>query len=411
VARKGAESAEFLAQCAVEETGMGHVGSKIQKNLLATQNVWDYARPIKTTGVIRRDPDRGLIEIACSKGVIAAILPVTNPTSTALFKAIIALKTGNPIIFSPSRRAKNCVRTTMEVIRAALQDEGVPVDLVSMIEGSKEDTLELLAHPKIALILATGGTSMCHAAYSSGNPALGVGAANVPVYVHHSADLQAAARRIVESQHFDYGLICASEQNLVVDTAVAQAFYQELRKEGAHLCTPEETRLLAQLLSEKEGLHSVLGQPAARIAERAGFKVEQTCRLLLAPAGGVGPEFPLSQEKLAPILGLYEVDSVEDARDICLSILNYGGLGHSFAMHAADHEVIESFALTMPASRILINTPSSQGGVGQATWLVPSLTLGCGAIGGNASSNNVNVLDLIEIRRVAWGKEALAHSR
>jgi acyl-CoA reductase-like NAD-dependent aldehyde dehydrogenase len=407
VVRKGADAAESLAKLAVEETGMGHVASKVKKNLLATEEVWEYAKSIQTTGIINRDLKKGLIEIAVPKGIIAAILPVTNPTSTTLFKTIIALKTGNPIIFSPSRRARECVGQTIEVIQRALKELDAPEGLVSMIKSSKEATLALLSHPRINLILATGGTSMCHAAYSSGNPALGVGAANVPAYVHQSADLNLAARHIVESQHFDYGLICASEQNIVVDRSVAQAFLASLERHGAHVCNEQETVALARVLRSKEGLQATIGQAPAKIASLAGFSVAGNCHLLVAPAGGVGPEHPLSQEKLAPILGLYEAESEDEAHALCLAILNYGGLGHSFAIHASDPALIERFALSMPASRILVNTSSSLGGVGQSTFLVPSLTLGCGGIGGNASSNNVNVLDLIEIRRVAWGKTAL----
>ncbi len=403
IANKGFEHAERLARAAVSETGMGRVESKIAKNILGSKIVWDSIKDIPTTGIIKRDKERGLMEIATPKGIIAAILPVTNPTATVFFKSIIALKAGNPILFSPSRRARDCSSLAVELIQEAAREAGCPEGAIGIIEGSKEEALALFAHREIGTILATGGLAMARAAYSSGNPALGVGAANVPVYVHKSANLSEAAHDIIESQGFDWGLVCASEQNLIVDASIRDGLLKELTDQGAYLCNQAETDSLSELLAVREGLHSVLGQPPETIARLAGFTVPTHTTLLLAYSRGVGPDFPISQEKLAPILGMFEAKDEADAFAICLKILNYDGLGHSAAIHAGDQDVIERFALRMPGSRILVNTPSSLGGVGQSTHLIPSLTLGCGAIGKNASSSNISVRDLIDIRRVAFG--------
>lgn len=401
---QGFAAAEELSIAAVEETKMGRVASKVQKHFLATKEVWNYAKDIPTTGILKRDEINGLMEIAVPKGIVAAILPVTNPTTTVLFKSIIALKTGNPIIFSPSRRARLCCQRAVEIAREAAQSAGAPVGAIALLDGDKEDALQLISHPDVGVILATGGMAMARAAYSSGNPAIGVGAANVPAYIHRSAKLSQAAGLIIESQGFDWGLVCASEQNLVVDAEIADSFLHELTSQGAHFCNANEVQMLAELLAEREGLHAVLGQSPATIAQLAGFAVAENTRLLIAPQSGVGSNYSISQEKLAPILGWYVANDEAHAESLCLEIINFGGLGHTFAIHAEDRLVIERFSLLIPASRIIVNAASSLGGVGQSTNLIPSLTLGCGAIGKNALSTNVNVLDLIDIKRVAWGK-------
>jgi len=403
IAVRGAAHAERLAAAAVAETGMGRLESKIAKNILGTKIVWESIKNIKTTGIIKRDEELGIIEIARPKGIIAAILPVTNPTATVFFKSIIALKAGNPILFSPSRRARDCSALAVEIVQAAAREAGCPEGAIGIIDGNKEEALALLSHQEIGTVLATGGLAMARAAYSSGNPALGVGAANVPVYVHKTANLKQAAHDIIESQGYDWGLVCASEQNLVVDAGIRDEFLRELTDQGAYICNESEAALLGTLLSVREGLHSVLGQSPETIARLAGFSVPVHTTLLLAYSAGIGPQYPISQEKLAPILGLFVAKDEAEAFSLCLDILKFDGLGHSAAIHANERDLIERYALKMPGSRIIVNTPSALGGVGVTTHLVPSLTLGCGAIGKNASSSNISVLDLIDIRRVAFG--------
>ncbi|MCZ6598483.1 MAG: aldehyde dehydrogenase family protein [Planctomycetota bacterium] len=404
MATAAADAAYELGRIAVEETGIGRVHYKILKNLFGAEGTWESIKDEKTVGVIMRDEERGIIEVATPAGVIAGIVPTTNPTSTAIFKALVAVKGRNAIVISPHPRARRCIGETVEVLRRAIERAGAPPDLVcTLSHPTLESTGALMKHPDVALILATGGAGLVSAAYSSGKPAYGVGPGNVPAYVDRSADVARAARWLVASQSFDNGTLCCSEQGLVLDRPIADRMLDELKRRGTHLCNEEETKALERLCNRRGGMNpDVVGIDPWRIAEMAGFSVPRHTTVLLAHQAGVGPEYPLSIEILSPLLSVHLVDGWEEGCRVSIDILRFGGLGHTLSIWARDEGVLEAWFLEKPANRICVNGPTSEGAVGYSTSLVPSMSLGCGPQAGNISSDNITARHLINVKRVAF---------
>ncbi len=401
-----------LARLAVEETGMGIYEDKVTKNLFATEYVYHDIKDIKTVGIIEEHPEDGYMEVAEPVGIIAGVTPTTNPTSTTMFKSLIAMKTRNPIIFSFHPKAQRSSAAAARLMRDAAVAAGAPEGCIGWIERPTiEASNALMSHPDIALILATGGAGMVHSAYSSGKPALGVGPGNVPAYIERTADVRRAVNDIVLSKTFDNGVICASEQAVICDRAIVEEVLAALRANGAYILNPEETRAVeAVAIDPKRQAMSpdVVGQPATKIAAMAGVKVPPNTKLLVAPLEGVGPEFPLSREKLSPILGFYVVEDHHEGIRRCEELTEFGGLGHSAVIHSENDEAIGEFARRVRTGRLLVNSPSSQGAIGDLyNTNTPSLTLGCGTFGGNSTAANVSVLQLVNIKRVALRRERM----
>ncbi|TDJ67233.1 MAG: aldehyde dehydrogenase family protein [Planctomycetota bacterium] len=401
--RASVDAAHELGRLAVEETGIGRVHYKILKNLFGAEGTWNSIKAEKTVGIIARDEAAGVIEVATPVGVVAGIIPTTNPTSTAIFKALIAVKGRNAIVISPHPRARRCIGATVEVLRRAIERAGGPPDLVqSLSNPTLESTGALMKHRDVSIILATGGTGLVKAAYSSGKPAYGVGPGNVPAYVDRSADVERAARDIVTSQSFDNATLCCSEQALILDRPIEDRMLAAMRSRGAHLCSEEETLKLGRVCNRSGGMNpDVVGKDPWRIAEMAGFAVPPHTTVLLARQGGVGPDWPLSIEILCPVLSVHVVDGWEEGCRTCLEVLHYEGLGHTLGIHCRDERVLDAFYLEKPANRILVNGPCSEGAVGYSTGLVPSMSLGCGPQAGNISSDNISARHLINVKRVA----------
>ena len=406
VAKAFAREAPMLADMAVRETGFGNVEDKITKNLFASEKVAEAVRGMKTVGLLREVPEKKLWEIGIPMGVIAAIVPSTNPTSTVCYKAMIALKAGNPIVFSPHPKAIVCTRKAAQIVAEAAEKAGAPKGSVACLSiPSMAGCQELMAAPETRLILATGGPAMVKAAYSSGKPAIGVGAGNGPAYIHHSADVAKALGCILKSKTFDNGTVCASEQSIIVEKALEETVRAEGQKQGYYFMSEPEAGKLAKLLFRPTGALNpeIVGKSAARLAEMAGFPVPYGTKILVAREQEAGPSRPYSMEKLCPVLAFYVMDSEEAVLNKCIEILDHEGSGHTFAMHCQEEAVVRRFAAKIPVSRLLVNTPAALGGIGSSTGLFPALTLGCGAVGGSSSSNNISPLDLINVRRVAWG--------
>ncbi len=404
MAEASARAAYDLAKLAVEETGIGRVHYKILKNLFAAEGTWASIKDEKSVGIVARDAQRGVIEIATPVGVVAGIIPTTNPTSTAIFKAMIAVKGRNAIVISPHPRAKRCIGQTVEVLRRAIERAGGPPDLVlALTNPTIESTGALMKHKRVSVILATGGTGLVQAAYSSGKPAYGVGPGNVPCYIDRSADVQQAARSIVSSQSFDNGTFCCSEQALVVDRAIEAQLISELVRCGAHVCDEGETKKLAALCNKNGHMNpDVVGQDPWKLAEWAGIAVPRETTVLLAYQGGVGKAWPLSIEILAPVLSVHVVDGWKEGCKVSMETLQADGLGHTCAVWARDERVLDAWFLEKPANRIIVNGPSSQGAVGYSTNLVASVSLGCGPQAGNITSDNISAKHLVNIKRAAF---------
>ncbi|MFT7678687.1 MAG: acetaldehyde dehydrogenase (acetylating) [Planctomycetota bacterium] len=404
MADAGAKAAFDLARLAVDETGIGRVHYKVLKNLLGSEGVWDSIKDEKTVGIVTRDERLGLIEVATPVGVVAGIVPTTNPTSTAMFKALISVKARNAVVISPHPRAKRCIGEAVEILRRAIARAGGPPDLVVALSNPTiESTGALMKHRDIGVILSTGGGGLVKAAYSSGKPAYGVGPGNVPAYVDRTANVEQVAEDLVSSQSFDNATLCCSEQAIVVDRPVAQRLMSALRQRGAHLCNDQETQLLEKYANVGGHMNpDIVGIDPWRIAEKAGFHVSRSTTVLLAYQGGVGKAFPLSIEILCPLLSVHVVDGWEEGCRISMETLHYGGLGHTLAVHAGDESVLEAFFLQKPASRIVANGPSSMGAVGFSTNLVPSFSLGCGPQAGNITSDNITARHLVNLKRVAF---------
>ncbi len=395
--------AEALAQMAHEETGYGKTHDKKIKNLLASKGVYAAIKDMKTIGVLCEDPVNKITDIAVPVGVIAGVVPSTNPTSTVIYKSLIALKAGNAIVFTPHPAATKCIARTVEIIKDALLSCGVSTDLVSSITvPTLEGSAELM---KIAdLILATGGPGMVKAAYSSGTPALGVGAGNVPAYIERSADIEDAVTKIFASKTFDNGTICASEQSIVTEACIADKGEQGVIAHGGFFLEGENLAKVKAIMERGNGSMNpaIVGRDAQTIAKLAGITIPEGTKLLISDEKGVGKKFPFSKEKLTALLGFYIVENWEEACELCKALLHNCGIGHTLSIHSKNEAVIREFGLKKPVSRIVVNSPSTHGGVGLTTALFPSFTLGCGAVGGSATSDNITPMNLLNIRRVAY---------
>ncbi len=405
VAAAGRENARRLAEMAVEETGYGNVKDKIVKNLLNSDLLARAMRGMKTVGLLRELPSEKVIEIGVPAGVVAAIVPCTNPTSTVIYKSLISLKAGNAVVLSPHPRSQKCTNETAELLYRAALSAGAPEDLIQCLTRTTlEATQALMRHERTAVILATGGHGMVRAAYSSGKPAFGVGPGNVPVLLDTGYDVPDAIRRVVEGKSFDYGTVCSSEQSLVAEESLRSAVTAELKARKAFFCDEGQKEALARLLVGP-GFRinpECVGQSPVRIAQMAGFQVPPETSIICAELTGVGKQHPLSVEKLSPVLALYFVRDFAAGLDICESVLRFGGLGHTCVIYSNNQDRIREFGMRMPAFRVLVNTAGPPGSVGITTNLFPAMTLGCGAMGGNATGDNVGPQHLINIKRVAW---------
>ena len=397
--------AEALARLAVEETGYGVVADKIQKNLFASEKVYRFIRPMKTVGVIRRIDDRKVVEIAEPFGVVAAIVPSTNPTSTAIYKILIAIKARCPIVISPHPAAVRCISRTAEIMHEAARRAGAPDAAIAWMKTvTLEGTQELMKHRDVAVILATGGMGLVRAAYSAGKPAYGVGPGNAPAYIERTADLPKAVGDIITGKTFDNGLLCSSENSVVVDEAVAEEVRREFVRQQAHFLSPAEIDAVGKVLVTPQRLPNpaLVGRPATFVAQQAGITVPPGTRVLVAELAGVGKDFPLSIEKLCPVLSFYVVKDWQEGCERCKQILAYGGMGHTMSIHSRNEAVILEFGLKKPAFRIVVNTPTTHGSIGLTTGLDPAMTLGCGGYGGNITSDNISPMHLLNIKRLAY---------
>ena len=397
-----------LAELAVRETGFGNREDKVTKNRFASETVAKRIRGLKCVGVLREDPGEKIWEVGVPVGVICGIVPSTNPTSTVCYKSLIALKSGNAIVFSPHPKAISCTLRAAQTVAEAAEKAGAPRGAVSCLSmASMAGCQELMGAREVRLILATGGPGMVKAAYSSGKPAIGVGAGNGPAYIHHSADVEQALKDILRSKTFDNGTVCASEQSIIVERRLEESVRTAAERMGYYFMTAQEAGALAKLLFRPTGALNpeIVGKPVLKLAEMAGFPAPPGTKILVAREEQAGPSYPYSMEKLCPVLAFYVMDSEDAVLDKVVEVLDHEGAGHTFAMHAQDRAVVEKFAAKVPVSRFLVNTPAALGGIGATTRLFPALTLGCGAVGGSSSSNNIGPMDLVNIRRAAWGVE------
>ena len=411
VANAFSAAATELAAMAVRETGFGNVEDKTAKNEFASKRVLKAVKDMKTVGVLKELPQEKLWEVGVPVGVIAGIIPSTNPTSTVCYKAMIALKAGNAIVFSPHPKAILCTLRATQIVARAAEEAGAPKGSVACLGiASMAGCQELMSVPQVRLILATGGPGMVKAAYSSGKPAIGVGAGNGPAYIHHSADVGKALSCILRSKSFDNGTVCASEQSIIVEKDMEQRVKSTAASMGFYFMNTQEAASLAKLLFRPTGALNpeIVGRSALELAQKAGFSVPPDTKILVAREQEAGPTRPYSMEKLCPVLAFFVMDCEDAVLAKAIEVLRHEGSGHTFAMHAEDTQVVRKFALQIPVSRFLVNTPAALGGIGATTGLFPALTLGCGAVGGSSSSNNISPLDLINIRRVAWGQEETA---
>ena len=407
VAQAFEAGAEELGRMACEETGFGNPADKTVKNRFASRNVAEAIRGMKTVGILGEDREKKVMEIGVPVGVIAAIVPSTNPTSTLCYKAIIALKSGNSIVFSPHPKALKCTLAAAKLVEAAAERAGAPAGCVSCLTiPAMAGCQELMAAPEVRLILATGGPGMVKAAYSSGKPAIGVGAGNGPAYIERSADVKAALEMILKSKTFDNGTVCASEQSIMVLRDVEQTVKSAAAGMGYYFMDESEAKKLAAVLFRPGGAMNpeAVGRTAEHLAGLAGISVPAGTKILVGRADQVGAAYPYSNEKLCPVLGWFVLENEDAVLAKAQEILHHEGAGHTFVIHTNDQRTVEKFAKSIPVSRFLVNVPAALGGIGAETGLFPALTLGCGAVGGSSSSNNIGPMDLINIRRVAWGK-------
>jgi acetaldehyde dehydrogenase (acetylating) len=397
--------AEEFARLAVEETGYGVVEDKIQKNLFSSRKVYEFIRPMKTVGVVARHDALRVVEIAEPFGVVAAVVPSTNPTSTAIYKILISIKARCAIVLSPHPSAVKCITRVAEVLEAAARRAGAPAGSIAwMTTVTLEGTEALMKHRDVAVILATGGMGLVRAAYSAGKPAYGVGPGNAPAYIERSASIKKAVSDIVTGKTFDNGVLCSSENSVVVDEAVAADVRREFQAQGGYFMSRTEMDALAKVLVTPQRLPNpaLVGKSADVIAEKCGITVPSGTRVLLAPLEGVGRDFPLSIEKLCPVLSFYVVKDWREGCERCKEILRYGGMGHTMSIHSQNDQVILEFGLKKPAFRIVVNTPTSHGSIGLTTGLDPAMTLGCGGYGGNITSDNISPKHLLNIKRLAY---------
>jgi len=405
VAAAARAHSEPFARLAVEETGFGVLADKIQKNRFAAEDVHAFIRPMRTVGVIARDEARRVVEIAEPFGVVAAIVPSTNPTSTTIYKILIALKARCPIVISPHPSAARCITYVAETLNAAALQVGAPDGAINwMTQVTLESTQELMKHRDVAVILATGGMGLVRAAYSAGKPAYGVGPGNAPCFIERTADVAKAASDILTGKNFDHGVLCSSPNSVVVERVVADEAKREFQKQGGYFLSASETATLATLLVTPQRLPNpkYVGRSAATIAAAAGISIPEGTRVLIAELQGVGRDYPLSIEKLCPVLSYYVVNDWQQGCERCKQILRYGGMGHTMSIHSRNDAVILEFGLKKPAFRIVVNTPTTHGSIGLTTGLAPAMTLGCGGWGGNITSDNITPRHLLNVKRLAY---------
>ncbi|MBN1234129.1 MAG: aldehyde dehydrogenase family protein [Candidatus Coatesbacteria bacterium] len=403
----GEREAYSLARHAVEETGFGKLEDKIAKNIFATRDIFNFIKDMKTVGFIDEEIVNGqsVFKVASPVGIIAGIIPSTNPTSTALYKILISLKSGNAIVLSPHPRSRKSTNHAADIMKQGLEDIGLPVDLVScMTDSSLEATRTLMSHPCISLILATGGMGLVKAAYASGKPAYGVGPGNVPAFIERTADIRKAVKDIIVSKTFDYGTICASEQAVIVEEIISSKVENEFLKQGAYFLKQDEISALAKALFP-DGKHvnpELVGQPPDKIAHYSGIRIGSRTKVIMVRLEEAKPDCSLCYEKLSPVLSCFVRKDWESACQLCLELLALGGQGHTLSIHSRNENIIREFALKKPVNRILVNTPSSHGAIGYSTGLDASLTLGCGTLGGNITSDNITPMHLLNIKRLAF---------
>lgn len=405
VAEAATAHAEAFARLAMDETGYGVVEDKVRKNLFASQKVHAFIRPMKTVGVIARHADRGVIEIAEPFGVVAAVIPSTNPTSTTIYKVLIALKARCTLVLSPHPAAVGCITRVAEVLDDAARRAGAPADAVTWMRTvTLEGTQELMKQKDVAVILATGGMGLVRAAYSAGKPAYGVGPGNAPAFIERTAHVKKAVRDVITGKTFDNGVLCSSENSVVVDQPIADTVKAEFEAQGAHFLSKADADAVARVLVTPQRLPSpkLVGKSAAIIAQAAGIVVPADTRVLIAELEGVGRDYPLSIEKLCPVLSYYVVRDWREGCERCQQILRYGGMGHTMAIHSQNEQVILEFGLKKPAFRIVVNSPTTFGSIGLTTGLDPAMTLGCGGYGGNITSDNISPRHLLNIKRLAY---------
>ncbi|WP_312470183.1 acetaldehyde dehydrogenase (acetylating) [Neobacillus sp.] len=398
------ENAVLLAKMAVEETGFGKVEDKTYKNHLSSTILYESIKDIKTIGVIQENEAEKVMDIAEPVGLIMGIIPSTNPTSTAIYKSMIAIKSRNAIVFSPHPSAAKCTLKAAELMNKAAEEAGAPANIIGCISLPTMDaTNELMKNKDIKMIIATGGPGLVKASYSAGKPALGVGAGNCPSYIEKTANVKQAVTNILASKTFDYGTICASEQSIIVEESNRDEVVAELKRQGGYFMSPEETTKVCRLLFKNGHAMNAkfVGRSPQVIAAAAGFSIPDEIKVLIGEQQGVGPDYPLSYEKLTTVLAFYKVKDWQEACELCIKLLQ-NGIGHSMSIHTEDRDIVLKFA-KKPAARILVNTGSTQGGTGASTGLMPAFTLGCGTWGGSSVSENVSPIHLINIKRVAYG--------
>lgn len=414
VAQEAAQHAETLAKLAWEETGFGNWQDKVLKNNFASWQVYQAIKEMKTVGIIHDDPVTKVMDVAVPIGVICALVPSTNPTSTIIYKTLISLKSGNAIIFSPHPGARECSKKTLDIVKRAAEAAGAPAGCVSGItELTLEATAELMHSKDVSLILATGGEAMVRAAYSSGTPTISGGPGNGPAFIERSADIPLAVKNIITSKTFDNGVICASEQSVIVERCIAENVQREFKAQGAWFMHEAEAEKMAEILLRPNGTINpqAVGKSAYYLSQLAGFTVPESTRVLMAEQTTVSRKNPYSREKLCPVLAFYVVEDTKAACQRVVELLNNEGLGHTMVIHTLNQDVIRQFSLEKPVNRILINTPAALGGIGATTNIPPALTLGCGAAGGGSSADNVGPLNLLNIRKVAYGVRSIDELR
>ncbi|MGH9773723.1 MAG: aldehyde dehydrogenase family protein [Candidatus Acidiferrales bacterium] len=412
-AEAATQAGEQLARLAVEETGYGNVPDKIIKNRLASVDVPRAIRELQTVGILREDREKGILEVAEPFGVVAAVIPSTNPTSTAIYKTLISLKARNAIVLSPHPSAMRAICESASVLERAALQAGAPEGIIVCLRHSTmQGTQELMRHRLTNVILATGGSGLVRAAYSSGKPAYGVGPGNVPSFIERTANVKKAVADIFAGKTFDYGTICSSEQAIVVEEAVVETALAECREQGAYFLSAEEAKELGEMVITPGAFTpnpKIVGRPATMIAELAGIKVPASTRVLIARLEGVGREYPLSAEKLSPILALYCVANLSAGIEMCRRLLQFGGMGHTCAIHSQNEAAVRTFGQAVPAFRVCVNTSAVHGSIGYSTNLFPAMTLGCGSPGGNITSDNIGPQHLLNIKRIAWESRGVEH--
>jgi acetaldehyde dehydrogenase (acetylating) len=403
MARAAFEESFRLGEMAHLETGYGVAADKATKNRFSAEQVYNFIKPIRTVGVIRQTDS--IIEVASPRGVVAAIIPSTNPTSTAIFKILIAIKARDAVVLSPHPSAANSINEVARVMRAVGEAAGLPAGAIGcMTIATIEGTQELMKHKRTALILATGGIGLVRAAYSSGKPAFGVGPGNVPAMIERTANVTKAVKDILTGKTFDNGTICSSEQAVVVERPIDSQVRERFMAEGAYFLDKEKQEALARVVATATNTLNpkIVGRSTKTIAEMAGITIPENTRAIMCEVAGVGRDFPLSMEKLSPILAYYVVDSLEEGCERCAQILRYGGMGHTASVHTGSRDAAREYGIRMPVSRVIVNSPSTHGAIGFTTDLEPSMTLGCGSWGGNVTSDNISPRHLMDVKRIAF---------